>query len=188
MVQLDWKLLLKDAVFLHAPETPPVFDSRPYGLVNGAMWTLYYEFICYLLILLLGFVKILEKPRVVVLLWFVTLIAFFWGILQKGNPVPGSMWGDDAMILLGLLPMFLAGAAIYKTNVHKYRSRWLVAAAFIVLVLGLSYNVTAESAVATAGAYLLFVVGFRPVKTRIFRKCRMFHMEPTYTDGLFKSF
>lgn len=51
--QLDakfWETIL----LLSSPLTPPVLPGRPYALVNGSLWTITYEFRCYLLVAAFG--------------------------------------------------------------------------------------------------------------------------------------
>lgn len=46
---VDWRVTLFDVVFLRIPHPPPTFETLPYPSVNGSMWTIRYEFLCYLI-------------------------------------------------------------------------------------------------------------------------------------------
>ena len=83
-----WRYLV-NLVLLPADGLPGVFDANPYpGVVNGSVWTLRAEVICYLVVLLLGLL-----PRVPQLVGFSLFAA-------------GSM----ALVLLG--PVTIAGSSV----------------------------------------------------------------------------
>jgi len=46
--------LIFSTLYLEEPELPELFSGRPYQNVNGPMWTIAYEFRCYLLVAALG--------------------------------------------------------------------------------------------------------------------------------------
>jgi peptidoglycan/LPS O-acetylase OafA/YrhL len=49
------------AIFLQPPDVGPVFAGTPFPVLNGASWTIVYEFRCYLLILGLGMLRLLDR-------------------------------------------------------------------------------------------------------------------------------
>ena len=64
--QFDWLRFFKGIFFLSVPAVPPVFHGQPYPSVNASMWTIAYEFRCYLLVALLGYIGIvrqLDSPK-----------------------------------------------------------------------------------------------------------------------------
>ncbi len=159
---LDGKRLVKELLKLCAPVTPPVFVGHPYPTVNNAMWTIHYEFACYLLTLGLGLVGVLARSRIVLALWAASLALLLAYTLHPF--APGELAEFDMGSVLRFLAMFLAGAAMFRTGFHRRRSPWLIAFAAVALVAGLTHHLTAEPAIAIAGSYLLFVIGFTPLR------------------------
>jgi len=74
---LDPAKLLPQALTLGMPMTPSTFVGTFFPDVNGAMWTIRYEFLCYLSIPMLGLVGLLHRPRALVLVVAVALAASF---------------------------------------------------------------------------------------------------------------
>lgn len=160
--QLDGRRFVKELLKLCAPVTPPVFAGAPHPVVNGAMWTIHYEFACYLLTMALGLAGVLARSRVVVALWGAALALL---VAYTCHPfATGELAEFDMGSVLRFLTMFLAGAAMFRTGWHRRRSPWLIALAVAALVAGLTHRLTAEPAIAVAGAYLLFVIGFTPLR------------------------
>lgn len=90
-----WRYLI-NLVLLPADGLPGVFDGNPYpGVVNGSVWTLRAEVICYLVVLLLGLL-----PRMPQLIGFglftagsIVLIAFEPVIVASSNvSAAGGTW------------------------------------------------------------------------------------------------
>src|SRR5580658_8116916 len=65
----------RSIVLLSSPVTPPVFPGHPYALVNGAMFTIGYEFRCYLLVALLGLCGSFRRPIFVLIATLLLLVS-----------------------------------------------------------------------------------------------------------------
>lgn len=157
-------LMVREIGMLHMPSTPPTFEGNNYDFVNGSLWTIRYEFACYLLVMVLGLAELLASARVVTVLWLAILAAFLAFRAHHSGGELGAIMGGHAVTLLRLVPMYVAGVVVYKTGIWKVRSPFLITVATILLIVGMTYPVTAELSVGTVGAYLLFIVGFTPIR------------------------
>ncbi|MHA7269950.1 acyltransferase family protein [Arthrobacter sp. HLT1-20] len=106
----------------------------PYaGAWNGSLWSLYYEFLCYLIIAALGTVAFVRKSR-----WPVTA-AFLLSVLAQANIDSISRLTNDnfdVVLLLRLLPFFLGGATVFvwkdKIGFHWIPGVLSLLAAFVI--------------------------------------------------------
>ena len=124
-----WRYLI-NLVLLPADGLPGVFDGNPYpGVVNGSVWTLRAEVICYLVVLLLGL-----APRVVQLVGYsvfgaasIALVLFSPVIVAGSNvSAAGGTW---IYFALGALARLLLPRSVFKP---------LVAVAVVVLWIAVS--------------------------------------------------
>ena len=85
-------------------------QTVPYpGAWNGSLWTLYYEFFCYIIVWVLGFLALFRRT-----VWFPVAL---W-VLAVGIHATQSFWGRlgldlDFTLLFKLLPFFLGGVVAY---------------------------------------------------------------------------
>ena len=71
-----------------APPTPPTFDGLPFPAVNGAIWTVRYEFCCYLMVAALGLCGVCKRRGVVLILAIASYLAYITqanGLLTISN-------------------------------------------------------------------------------------------------------
>ncbi len=156
----DVNVLRNVSCFLtfQAPCVDGVFHGLSQERINGSMWTISYEIRCYLLVILLGacgFVH--DRRKFLVLTVCLGLAAFLpLNIKLPFSRVFGALSSD--VLLIGL---FCAGGVFY---LYRDRIRFRVPHALIALPIwfALQFNVaTAEIALMTAGAYILFYVATR---------------------------
>ncbi|AIY01277.1 acyltransferase [Arthrobacter sp. PAMC 25486] len=99
---------LLDMQFHDISATPA---NVPYpGAWNGSLWSLYYEFLCYLFIAALGCFALVRRSR-----WPMT-IAFVLSVVAQANIETISRLSNDnfdVVLMLQLLPFFLAGSVLF---------------------------------------------------------------------------
>jgi peptidoglycan/LPS O-acetylase OafA/YrhL len=140
--------LVRGLALLTYPDTPPVFAGSPHPMVNGALWTITYEFRCYLLIPLLAALGLYSKKLVFAIGWLaVVLGAALYSVAHL----------RDAM-LLGLLrfvPFFLAGNCAY---LYRDRIRWnsvLGCVSILAAVLSMASLAATRFVLPIAGSYAI---------------------------------
>ena len=146
---------------LHAPVIPPVFDGLPYARVNGSMWTIGLEFLCYLAVLAMGLAGAIRHRRV----WLAATLAGFSLYLlgRSGLPLRWTMQMVATHPLVRLGSLFGAGGCFYLyRDVCRYTPRGAVIAAAGLLALMFSKPL-AEVALASCGGYLMFYLALRPL-------------------------
>jgi peptidoglycan/LPS O-acetylase OafA/YrhL len=146
-------------VALHIPKVDGVFAGTPYATLNGSMWTIAYEFRCYLLVLMMGLAGLLSKRSVVSFLTAGSLIlsaihpniwGWFHGRLIFGEP-------DASIRFFGI---FGCGALFYLYR-DRIRYDWRLAAfAGCALTVLMFFSYSAEAAVSTFGSYVMFWFAF----------------------------
>ncbi|MDQ0117590.1 peptidoglycan/LPS O-acetylase OafA/YrhL [Pseudarthrobacter defluvii] len=83
----------------------------PYpGAWNGSLWSLYYEFVCYLVVAALGCFEIFRRSP-----WFLTLL-FVASVVAQANIDVINRYTNgnvDVVLMFKLLPFFLGGAVLF---------------------------------------------------------------------------
>lgn len=144
---LDPGAFVQGLVFLTKPVTPAVFQGTPYAELNGAMWTISKEFVCYLLILGLGVTGLLRRRHFLLALTGVVFAVLIWFKFQKATVTD-----------LRLASFFLSGACYYHYREHiPYRGVVAVAATTLLVVFMFSWR-GAEIGMATIGGYVLLYI------------------------------
>lgn len=101
---------------LHSPDLPGAFATLHFPALDGAMWTIRYEFYCYLLVGFLGMLGILDRKITTLVITgslYATVICF--SVANPGTIHPGLIhklvFGvvGDPMILLMLIAIFMSG-------------------------------------------------------------------------------
>jgi peptidoglycan/LPS O-acetylase OafA/YrhL len=146
---------LKRLMLLQTPDLPGAFAGTPYASLNGSMWTLAYEFRCYLLVALIGSCMALTRQRAVIVAASLAMIAA--GALPLPTP-PGVIIGligdpQQTLLLTGTFGIG-AGFQLYADTI-AYRGRYALAAA-VILIIAMTSPLLANLGVALAGGYLIF--------------------------------
>lgn len=144
---------MKHTALLRPPITRPVFSGQPYPAVNGAMWTIFVEFECYIAVLLIGFLGGIGKRQVWLCLTLTILCGF--GYQKLGFP-------STYAILFRLGSFFFVGGCFYLyREIFSFNRKLVIASALLLIVLMANSSV-AELALAILGGYLLFQFAFMP--------------------------
>lgn len=150
---LGWSLLTLDI-----PATPTVFAGTHYASVNGAMWTIRYEFLCYLVLLALGLLGILRRPGLSAILLAAVLLLYAAAAL--GLLRPQGLDADCRQFpMLRFLAFFGTGMLYCRWRARLvFRPRWATLAA-AALALGAVFGL-AEPSLLLGGSYLFFYLAF----------------------------
>jgi peptidoglycan/LPS O-acetylase OafA/YrhL len=122
--------------------------------INGSIWTVLYEFLCYIGLALLGMCGLLRANRILLGILLALMPVSLWFAI--------SGWTVTGHHLARFVPLFLAGVVFYRFRDHiQLRTLWMVGA--LLLLAAASQVPPAWTAVFPfAGAYLIFWVAFHP--------------------------
>lgn len=163
---VSFSSFLLNTLRLQSFEYPPVFVHNPGGgVLNGSLWSVPFEFWCYLGVMVLGLAGLLRRRWVVVVL-FLLVIAFHLYLDVTGYLPGGGILGRVVgypVFWATVLPFFLAG-----TIFQLYGGCRLLRAPFVgpAAVLLFSSNFIPHGFVITmptCGAYLLMALAYLPL-------------------------
>ena len=121
-------LYLKSLAMLRPPATPPIFPGTFYPVVNGAMWSIYVEFCCYLFVLAFGFLGLFARRYIWAML---TLVAIGTYVPHQTQVVQMTAWH---FMNLRCFMAFFSGGLFY---LYKAEIPWRNDLAFAALALAI---------------------------------------------------
>ena len=149
-------------VLLSSPMTPPVFPGRPYAVVNGALYTIAYEFRCYLLVALLGLCGLLRRPMVLLAMTTVLLSSLLYPALFGRIHWPRHVVAviGEPTVGFRLTAIYLIGCCFYLFRNRIAFRRWMaLLASTLVVACFIFFPSRGELAMVLGGSYLMFCLG-----------------------------
>jgi len=169
---MAWAKIAAGMVMLKSPAVDGIFPGLHYPVLNGSMWTIAYEFRCYIMAALLGLLGFYKRPWLLVALTTAVIAANVLFLFPVGDQIIHLLRPTNAVLgepapTIRLTGAFLSGACFRLCNL-EYRGRTAALCATVMLAC-LFVPAVAEPAMITLGGYVLFWAAFklswRPLRT-----------------------
>jgi peptidoglycan/LPS O-acetylase OafA/YrhL len=161
----EWGDTIYRAFRLGAPGLAGAFASEHYHFLNAPMWTISYEFRCYLFVMLIGALGIYKRRTA-----FLALPAVFLGLyifvfygpkLSLGTNFVTQLLIGDLDSFFRFMFVFACGASFYLfEDKIKYTGMGAIVSTLALVACMFSAKL-AEPALCTLGAYSLFYLAFK---------------------------
>ena len=175
LARIDLPRLLQGVALLQPPSTPPTFAGTPYAAVNANLWTIPYEFACYLCVAGLGICGLIRRRRAflaftlgVAAWWLLPLIALplitftynHLGVAATQNLCAALRFDRENAVFAHLLLVFCAGGcfALFRDRI-RLSPVW-AGVALLAVVPCMFSMVGSQLALVTLGAYAFFTFAF----------------------------
>ena len=157
--------VLTHALRLRGLDASEGFTSNPYpAVMNASLWSVSYEFYCYLGVILLGFSGLLRSRR-----WLMVLLVLAIGVSVAFRIYAWNPSGSMAGTVLGtplrwarLIPMFLAGIILYRLRGHLRLTKTWIGVALGLMVVAARIPHVWIIVFPLVGGYLVLALAFHP--------------------------
>lgn len=139
----------------HVLNLPGVFDDRS---INGSLWTIRYEFLYYLLVMLVGIIGILKDRRIVLGLFILFVVLNYFDFTNDINNV--SSWSNSRFIWL--FSYFSAGVVAYLYREYITLSLKIFSFVVSLLVIASFKGGLNDSMMVFLFAYVVLFLGYYP--------------------------
>lgn len=164
-------------IVLGLPSVPGAFSGLAHPEMNGSMWTISYEFRCYIMVIIIGLL-LRRKSRIIYII-LILIMAILYAIrgslpdIPYGSPIFGS---TNASVRLTFIFLIGAGFYIWRDKITlSDRGAVLAGVAFVCLMF---VPPLAEPAFAGFGGYVIFWFAFSCRPYRISEK--LDRVDPSY--------
>ena len=143
------------ALFMHNPQP---------NVLNGSLWSVAYEFWCYIGVMLLGLVGLLRRRPVVVVLFFLVIGLHLYMDISGWAPsgaILGQIFGYPPFWAT-VLPFYLAGTLFQLYGGHKLLRLPFIGIAAALLIASNFIPHGLILTMPTCGAYLLMALAYLP--------------------------
>jgi peptidoglycan/LPS O-acetylase OafA/YrhL len=139
------------------------FASNPSpGVINGSLWSIYYEFWCYIGVLVLGLTGLLRSRNVLAVLFSASIVVsllFAYFKFHFSGGIIGEILGYPPF-WARLLPMYLAGVVFYRFRDLIPMSRVAVGSCLLALAVACFVPLGYTALFPVAGTYLVMCFCF----------------------------
>lgn len=155
-------------LFLGLPITPPAFPELTHHSVNGSLWTITYEFRCYLLVAICGSVGMIQRRRG----WLLLTIGLLTVLLIPGlayhltlGPSPFKVFiGDPAQDLRLTAAFCIGGSFFLFREMIPFRPLLLLVTLLVIPCSIALHPQDLEPYLLVPGAYLIFYASNIPLR------------------------
>lgn len=145
--KFNWRAFFVGLTRLGFAGSPGAFAGTNYPALNGPLWTIPWEFKCYLLVAACGVLGLFRRG------WLWPVVFLMCAVTYLGVGLGVVSFSSDYYYRLGMV--FSAGACFYHFRyLIKWEARWAVLA-FVLLSVLLFFGAVAEFAVAVLWGYVI---------------------------------
>lgn len=158
--QQTYEYMLTNTIFIVKYHLPGVFVNNPYQYaVNGSLWTLKYELICYVIVAFLGIIGLIKKIFVIISLTFCIIITLIMNLL--GLNEAGIYY--SFYYILHFFIFFGMGMLYYLFRDKMILDFRLFILSILMIIFSSFYPPLLPFAVAIAGPYSILYLAFLPI-------------------------
>jgi peptidoglycan/LPS O-acetylase OafA/YrhL len=158
--QFWWTGFVKSVATLSLPMIPEVFAGTHYPFVNGSLWTIRYEVICYLAVMLFGIFGGFRIRSA----WLVATVAFT-AVFMLGRFDAWPLDGKTGQHLARFFMIFGIGGCYFLYGRDALARSLGALTAGVILAIMISSPHWAELGVAVFGGYLILTFATRKATT-----------------------
>ncbi len=134
-----YKYLLNSSIYRLYYFLPAVFKENPSGMsINSVLWTIPYEFTCYLFVLILGKINFLNKWFILILFTILQIAYFFFQHITNQIVIP--ILAIDLQNFIPYFLYFISGMLFYLfKGLIKFNYIYFLTAFFIIILINFEF-------------------------------------------------
>lgn len=153
---------MANMISLQSPIEYRYFTQLPQSGLNNSLWTIHYEFICYLMVPLLVWLGLTKQKKWFFILLLICYLLFclqsFGFILPFKQNLSGGIIGNP-YYYPRFFTYFLCGSCVYIFRNQIPRNAWLAVTALLLFVLSFKFKLI-DVIWPVSGTYLLFYAAY----------------------------